>query len=379
MIGFFSISLSAQLKYPATAKVEVRDTIFGTVYKDDYRWLENMKDPKVIDWFKEQAELTNATMKKVSGRDELIAEWKKLDQLQPEVYYTTTEAGGRYFFLKRTPAENVGKVYFRESLKGEDQILFDPMTFIPGKTLTIESITPSYDGKKLLIAYAEEGAEISTIRVMNVDTKKLLADSIPATAGAGNWSFDNNSFFYMWINSTDNMDINSRLNPKFKLHKLGTDYATDQDYFSNAVYPDLKIGASSYPFVYLTEFQKEYVFAGQGTVEPELNVYYAPITEFNSPKINWQTLATPSDMLVRGLEVFDGKVYAITHKNAKKYRLIATDLKNPNWDKPEIIAPEKNTTLEYITRSKDFLILTYSDGVGNQVYKYDPRPGKLPK
>ena len=99
MIGFFSISLSAQLKYPATAKVEVRDTIFGTVYKDDYRWLENMKDPKVIDWFKEQAELTNATMKKVHGRDELIAEWKKLDQLQPEVYYTTIEAGGRYFFF----------------------------------------------------------------------------------------------------------------------------------------------------------------------------------------------------------------------------------------------------------------------------------------
>lgn len=214
MIGFFSINLSAQLEYPATPRIEVRDTIFGTVYKDDYRWLENMKDPKIIAWFKQQAEFTDATMKKVSGRDELIAEWKKLDGLQPPTYFSESEAGGRYFFQKRAPGEKVSRVYYRESLSGEDKLLFDPMTFIPGKTLSVESIIPSYDGKKLLIGYAEEGAEISTIRVMDVDSKKLLPDVIAGTAGAGSWSFDNDSFFYMWINSADNMDPNSHLNPK---------------------------------------------------------------------------------------------------------------------------------------------------------------------
>ena len=97
-IGFLSTNLFAQLKYPATPKIEVRDTIFGTVYIDAYRWLENMKDPKVIAWFKQQAELTDATMNKVSGRDELIAEWKKLDDLQPPTSFSISEAGGRYFF-----------------------------------------------------------------------------------------------------------------------------------------------------------------------------------------------------------------------------------------------------------------------------------------
>ena len=376
MIGFFSISLSAQLKYPATPKVEVRDTIFGTVYKDDYRWLENMKDPKVITWFKAQAELTDETMKKVSGRDELIAEWKKLDALQPPTVFSEVEAGGRYFFQKRMPGEKVSKVYYRENIKGEDKLLFDPMTFIPGKTLSVESIAPSYDGKKLLIGYAEEGAEISTLRVMDVDSKKLLSDSIEGTAGAGNWSFDNTSFFYMWINSSDNMDPNSRLNPKYKLHKLGTDTKKDIDYFSNTSYPDLKIDAKSYPFVFLSEFEKDYVFAAQGTVQPEVIAYYAPISEFNSPKINWKQLSTSEDMIVRGFEIFDGKMYAITHKDAKNYKLVATDLKNVNWKSPEVIAPEKATTLEYLTRSKDLLILTYSDGISNFVYKYDPKTKK---
>ena len=376
MIGFFSISLSAQLKYPATPKVEVRDTIFGTVYKDDYRWLENMKDPKVITWFKAQAELTDETMKKVSGRDELIAEWKKLDALQPPTVFSEVEAGGRYFFQKRMAGEKVSKVYYRENIKGEDKLLFDPMTFIPGKTLSVESIAPSYDGKKLLIGYAEEGAEISTLRVMDVDSKKLLSDSIEGTAGAGNWSFDNTSFFYMWINSSDNMDPNSRLNPKYKLHKLGTDTKKDIDYFSNTSYPELKIDAKSYPFVFLSEFEKDYVFAAQGTVQPEVIAYYAPISEFNSPKINWKQLSTSEDMIVRGFEIFDGKMYAITHKDAKNYKLVATDLKNVNWKSPEVIAPEKATTLEYLTRSKDLLILTYSDGISNFVYKYDPKTKK---
>jgi prolyl oligopeptidase len=332
-----------------------------------------MKDPKVIAWFKQQAELTDATMKKVSGRDELIAEWKKLDALQPPTYYSPTEAGGRYFFQKRVPGEKVSRVFYRENLSGEDKLLFDPMTFIPGKTLSVESIVPSYDGKKLIIAYAEEGAEISTIKVMNVDSKKLLPDTITATAGAGNWSFDNNSFFYMWINSTDNMDPNSRLNPKYKRHILGTDVKNDIDYFSNASYPELKIDEKSYPFVFLSEFKKEYVFAGQGTVQPELTIYYAPIAEFNSPQIKWKTLTTEKDEIVRGFEIFDGKMYAITHKDAKNYRLVATDLKNPNWNNAEVIAEEKTTTLEYLTRSKDFLILTYSDGVTNFAFKYDPK------
>ncbi len=180
----------------------------------------------------------------------------------------------------------------------------------------------------------------------------------------------------MWINSVDNMDPNSRLNPKFKLHKLGTDYKNDIDYFSNSSYPELKIDAKSYPFVSLSEFEKDYIFAGQGTVQPELIVYYAPISEFSSPKINWKTLATAEDMLVRGFEIFDGKMYAITHKDAKNYRLVATDLTNPNWNNREIIAPEKTRTLEYLTRSKDYLILNYSNGISNYVYKYNPKTKK---
>ncbi len=367
----FSANLFAQFQYPASKKIEVSDTYWGVTYKDNYRWLEDMKDPQVTLWFKQQADLTNATMNTISGRDELIAEWRKLDKLQPPSYYPIVKEGGRIFFKKRMPGEKVSKVYYRESVNAADKLLFDPLTFIAGKTLSVESITPSYDGKKLLIGYAENGAEISTLQVMDVDTKKFLSDVITGTSGVMGWTFDNTAFMYMWIKSVDNTDPNGRLNPKAKLHKLGTDAKTDMDFFSNETYPSLGIEAKSYPYVFLSKDSKNYVFGGEGTVQNELKMFYAPFSEFNSGKIQWKTLCTPADKLVRSVDVVGDKVFGITYKDAKNYKLISTDLKNPDWANPKVIAPEKSMTLESFTRSKDYLLLNYSDGINNHFYKYN--------
>lgn len=86
------------------------------------------------------------------------------------------------------------------------------LSFIEGKTLSVQQISPSYDGKKLLIGYAENGAEVQTIQVMNVDNKQFLPDMLSATAGIGGWTFDSKAFTYMWIKSADNTDPTARLN-----------------------------------------------------------------------------------------------------------------------------------------------------------------------
>lgn len=99
-------------------------------------------------------------MNKISGRDELIAEWRKLDKLQPPNYYFLDRENGRVFYQKRTPGEKVSKVYYRESIDGTEQLLFDPLHYIEGKTISVQQISPSFDGKKLLIAYSQLGAEV---------------------------------------------------------------------------------------------------------------------------------------------------------------------------------------------------------------------------
>jgi len=58
-------SSKAQNEYPTTKTVDSSDTYFGVTYKDPYRWLENLKDSTVVNWFKEQKEFADKKMEKI--------------------------------------------------------------------------------------------------------------------------------------------------------------------------------------------------------------------------------------------------------------------------------------------------------------------------
>lgn len=361
----------AQYKYPPTKMVDSTDTYFGITYHDPYRWLEHLENPVVETWFKQQANYTDSTLNNLNGRDELIEEWKKLDKLRPSVMGAFSYNNGRLFYKKTLAGESVGKVYYREGKNGKEQLLFDPTTYITGKTLSVQSINPSYDGKKIAIGYAEQGAELPTIKIMNVDSKKFLKDSL-FPAEFGSWTFDNNSFLYMWVKSADNKDPDSRLNPKTKLHVLGADVNKDKDFFSNASYPELNIPSNVYPFASLSEDAKNYIIAGESSVQTEFKFYYAPISEFNASKINWKPLIMPSDKMVRGLVVKGDDIFVITYNNAKNYKVVATNLKKPDWKNAEtIVAEQKDKTIESLAYSKDYMFITFSDGINNFISKYN--------
>ena len=104
---FFCAQLFAQYQYPATKTVDSSDTYFSVTYTDPYRWLEYINQPEVATWFKQQADYTNSILNKISGRDELIAEWKLLDKLQPakfRIWFMKTE---EYFTAKQCRAKRL--------------------------------------------------------------------------------------------------------------------------------------------------------------------------------------------------------------------------------------------------------------------------------
>ena len=371
-----SINTFAQWNYPATKTVNVSDTYFGVTYNDPYRWLEDVKEPGVADWYKQQADYTNSILDKISGRDELIQEWTMLAKLIPPRYSSQSFENGRVFYKKVMPGENVGKIYFREGYDGEEILLFDPITYITGKTLSVTAMLPSFDGKKIIIAYSESGAEISTIKVMDVDSKTFLPETIyPSWFGPISWTFDNKSFTYFSQKTGDNTSSEFELNTKTKLHKLGEDVSKDIDFFSNESYTDLNIQPNDLPFASLNEDSKNYIFATLSNVRQEVTMLYAPIEQFNNPKIQWKVLCKPEDKIVRGMAFIGDRAFAITYDNAKNYKLIETDLKNPDWKNARTIADEKEMTLEGFTYSKDYLFLTYSDSINSHLFKYNLNTG----
>src|SRR6187455_1084104 len=89
------LNVDAQYQYPPSKMVDSSETYFGVTYKDPYRWLEYIDRPEVETWFKQQADYSNSILNNLNGRDELIAEWKELDKLQPPRIRSVVHENGR--------------------------------------------------------------------------------------------------------------------------------------------------------------------------------------------------------------------------------------------------------------------------------------------
>jgi prolyl oligopeptidase len=362
--------------YPPTKTGDATDTFFGKTYKDPYRWIENLKDKDVEAWFKTQADLTDGLLAKIPGRDVLANEWMALDKLKSANYSQITYEQGRVFYKKTLGGENVGKLYYRDGWNGAEQLLFDPAGFKPtgskaDDVATIVSYIPSPDGRHVVLGLSAAGAEYSELRPIEVETRKLLPETIYPSYGALSWTMDSKSFLYDAGKATDIKDPDIELNRKTRLHALGTEVASDADFFSNESYADLEISPKEMPMAFIDESYPDYVIGNVGTVQNEMRLFYAPTSQMTSGnKLKWSVLALPSDNLVRGMVFHKDHVYAITHTGAPKYRVVRTSMAHPNWKTAETILPEAKDSIQSITHSKSFMFVVYSNGIVGRLVKY---------
>src|SRR5271166_2654636 len=72
LAGLTSICARALDAPPAAPIRPVTDDYFGTPTVDNYRYLEDLKDPQVQSWMKAQADYTRATLDALPGRQALL-------------------------------------------------------------------------------------------------------------------------------------------------------------------------------------------------------------------------------------------------------------------------------------------------------------------
>ncbi|HTR04124.1 MAG TPA: prolyl oligopeptidase family serine peptidase [Thermoanaerobaculia bacterium] len=366
----------AQWQYPPTRTVDATDTYFGKTYRDPYRWLEDLKAKDVDAWFKAQAELTDGILAKIPARDALANEWMELDRRKPANYSAINFENGRVFYKKTLGGENVGRLFYRQGWNGAEKLLFDPGTYKAGVVTTIVSALPSVDGRHVALGLSANGAEFSEIRILDVDKGTLLAEAFYPSYGPYSWTLDSKFLLYDAGNVTDTKSLEIEQNRKTRLHEVGTAFASDRDFFSNASYPDLGITPKEFPMAFIDESYPGYLFGQAGTVQNEMRVFYAPIAEMKSPKIQWKPLCQTSDDLVRGMAFYKDDVYAITHANAPRYRVVRTSVKHPDWAHAETVLPEASDSVQALAKSKDFLLVSYSNGIVDRIVKYDMNTGK---
>lgn len=375
-ISLLGMTAAAQWKYPPAPTSDAADTWHGKRYQDPYRPLEDTKDKAVEAWFRAQAKLTDGLLARIPGRDALVREWLALDKRTPPRYRDIQVENGRVFYRKTLGGENVGKLYVREGWEGKEPLLFDPATYKLGVDTVVSSFNPSFDGKYVVLGLSAKGAEWSELRVLRVDDRRLLADTIYPVWFGASWLPDSAAFLYNGGDVTDTKSPDIELNRKLRLHRLGTAAGADRDLLSNASTPELAIAPKELPFGFVPEVAPDRVIGVVATVQSERRLYTTPISELGKPQVAWKSVAQLADNLVRGF-VFHGEwLYAVTHASAPHYRVVRSPIDKPDWTNAETVIAEAPDSIEAITQSKDFMFVQYSDGINGRVLQYHLATGK---
>jgi prolyl oligopeptidase len=236
---------------------------------------------------------------------------------------------------------------------------------------------PSIDGKHVVLGLAAKGGEWSELRVLQVDGRQLLPDSIyPAGWFGVSWLPGSQAFLYNGGNVADVKNPDIELNREVRIHRLGSPVTEDRGILSNASTPELAIAPKEIPLGEIPQSTSDRIVGALATVQSEFRLYTVHLSDLSAGRVTWKPLVERSDNLVRGYALHDDSIYAVTHTGAPHYRVIRTRTDAPDWSSAETVVPEAADSIDSIEQSRDYLLITYSDGIKGRLVRYAFSSGK---
>jgi len=377
LLSISSANICAQTAPPKAAVREVTDTYFGQKIVDPYRWMEEGKTPELAQWMKAQNDYTRSQLDALPMRSEFLKRISELSDAGVRVA-NVRRAGELYFYTRRAPNENDFKLYVRDGFNGTERLLIDPEKLSrEGVHFSLSDFNPSQDGKYLSYLISPGGGEYGELHVMEVTTGKDTGDLIDETRwSAGTWLPDNRSITYLRFQKlAPNAPPTDRLQKtRIFLHTLGTNVEADKPIFGYEVNPDIKSAATMLPNIYIPRGSK-YAFISQNSgVEPNVEIYFAPVDAFNQSRIPWRKVASFADD-VNNFDVHGDDLYLLTFKNSPRYKIIRTSVGNPDLDQADLIFSGGAAVVESLGTARDALYVQTLDGGTRNVYRIDYRTG----
>ncbi len=304
---------SAPAGPPKTQVEEVKEMVQGVEIIDPYRWLEDQNSPQTRAWIEAQNSYTESLLAKVPGRDELkekISKFLKIDAMG-----TPTARNGRYFFTKRAADQDQSQLFMRKGLNGQDELLVDPLAMNPQHTTTVGLADVVPDGSLIVYSVRQGGEDETVPHMLDIDTRKELADKFPRARYSGFQVLPDRSGVYY-----------SRLlpeGPRVFFHKMGADVAKS-----------IGVGISDDG-----HYLEIVVFYGSAATKTE--VYVQDLIK-KGPLV---TIVNDVDAAFYTYFAGD-KLYLRTNWKAPKWRILEVDLKNPARDKWRELVPESDAVLD---------------------------------
>jgi oligopeptidase B len=313
----------------------------GNTRIDNYYWLNQREDPKVIAYLEAENKYREGVMAHLKDVEEdLFQEIKgRIKEKDESVPYLDNG----FFYYYRYDEGQEYPIYCRKkgSLASPEQIMLnvnEEAAKYGYYNATGLEVSP--DNK--LLAFAEDtlSRRIYTIRFKNLETGELLDERIPNTDGTVVWANDNKTVFYTVKDET------LRAYKVFK-HQLGTLASSDKEVYheKDATY-NLDIAK--------TKSRQFIIIAASQTLSDEYRYLDA-----NTPDGQWKLLQPRERNLEYSADHAGGKWYIRTNLGAKNFRLVSAEegaTTKENWK--EVVPHREDVYLQGFELFKNFLVIT---------------------
>ena len=310
---------------PATRVDNVTETLHGVTITDPYRWLEDQNSPETRAWINAQNEYSASVLGSLPFRGrirERLTQLLKIDSITAPV-----ARGGRYFLYKRRADQNQAIIYVREGLNGKDEVLLDPNTMSADQTTSVQIQDISADGKLMVYGVRQGGEDEVTISLLDVNTRKELADRLPRGRIGVSLKPDKTGFYYS--------RFTNNVGGRVYYHVIGTDAAKDIEVFGKGYGPEVFVGANVSP-------DGHYLFlvASRGSSGDKTELYFQDLRT-NGP------ITTIVNDIDAGFstDIAGDHLYLLTNWNAPNRHIFDVDLKKPTRDNWREVVPEAQSVI----------------------------------
>ena len=328
------------IKPPVAEIIPKLDGMQDEARADNYFWLRDKSNPKVIEYLEAENCYTEAVMKHTEHfqeqlYQELLGRIKETDLTVPEkqddyFYYTRTETGKQY------------RIYCRKqgSLDAAEEILLDGNALAEGHdymAIGAYEVSPNHQ----LLAYAVDttGDEKFTLRVKDLSTGELLPDEVLDIYYGVEWANDNQTLFYTTLDD-------AKRPYKLHRHQLGGDsqedvlvyHETDESFY-------LHIGKTSSKAYLLMDLESN------NTSE----VHYL---DADDPTGDFKVFQPRHREVEYSVEHHSDKFLIVTNADAKNFKLIEAPVNAPteaNWK--EVIPHREAVKLDSVSPFQNHLVV----------------------
>lgn len=352
-----------EVKYPETKKDStVKDSYFGLIVPDPYRWLENDTSAETAAWVKAENEVTQNYLSQIPFRNAIKSRYEKL--FNYEKYSAPFHQGKYMYYYKNSGLQNQSILYREADENKTAEEFLDPNTFSKDGTTSLAGINFSKDGSMAAYNISEGGSDWQKIIVMDAVTKKQTGDTLELKFSGASWKGNDGFYYSNYERKGGNVLSAKNDNQKLYYHKLGTAQSADKLIYGDDAH------AVRYMFAYLSEDEK-WLIIGTANETYGNALYVQDLSKPGSPVIQIVTDMKNSHNIV---DVDDNFFYIQTDKDAATNKLVAAPVADPqpaNWKtiveaKPEVLSASSVGGSIFCSYLKDAV---------NKVYQYD-RAGK---